>query len=657
MEAYSVAVRVSLINGAAGGLLALARQFKSTHVGAIALKKELKGIQLLMLGGGLMAGAGIGILAAFKPALEQAKQFQNEFTKFQLYGMGAKANAEAAQYARAMNVIGTSSTDAMRLITESQGVFRESGALSLQQQLVGAKIAAPILGKLAFIESSLSAERRVSAHAQDLAMLRFIESRGGANDPRKFASIADWGYRLSKSSGGIVDWSQLQQFAATAGAGGFNLTQDAIAKLEPVIADLKGGRTGSGLRVAFQRLLGTQRGLPKQAVSEYLALGLWDRSKVALNASGGIKNFIGRPGEVLLDRDTLATDPVGFFTRTFLPAIVKKYGAGILGDSVQARTERAVEESMVFGPGTASAVFSQIDKLLPAIQRSLGAQQKQMGIDQSAVIVGQTMSGKEANLHAQFNTLLEQTGKAALPLAIAGLSALLPVVQGISKLATLHPTAFTAFVQTVAGLAVFSTVSGMMMSFVGALKAGALAFRVLGGAALAARMFPVLLTALATGLEVGAAVISSPITLIVGAVAAIGVAAFQIWKHWDSTKSVFANIKSELGMFWSFLSGLAGKVWSLVPAPVRNWLGHTAGEIAPLVLGESHALSPGNASHGYKAGGVATINVHSTLKVDGKKLAENTTNHQAKMLGGAQRGGSGYDPTMSPAFPGMRNNQ
>lgn len=595
LEAWSVAVRISLINGVSAGLLGMVKQFGHADAAAMGLQRRIHGIQKTMLTAGILTGAGIGLLAMFKPALEQAKQFQEESAKFTLYGMGDKANAEAVKYAKGMNIMGTSSVQAMKLITEAQGVFRESGALNLQQQLVGAKIAAPVLAKLNFIESALSGDKRVAAHAQDLAMLRFIESRGGANDPGQFAKIADWGFKLSKSSGGIVDWSQLQQLMATSGAAGFSLTQDAITKLEPVIADMKGGRTGSGLRVSFQRLLGTQRGLPKQAVSEYLSLGLWDRAKVELSSGGGIKRFLGSPGAVLKDREKLATDPVRFYLENFIPAITKKYGGEILGDSARAKTERAAEISMVFGPGTAGAVYSQIDKLLPAIARSMAAQGKQLGIDQSVSVVGKTLSGKELQLHARFNTLLEQTGEVVLPLVVQGLETVLPLLTRFSTWAQTHPTIFGGLVKSVLGLGAALVVSGIVTGLSGLAGVVGLVGKVFGTgtllkAAMFAETFPLIGAAVSKGLlAVGAflergliGAVLAPIGAfagllggwaipIVAAVAAIGGAVYFIAKDWDSSKGVFGNIMTGLQDFWSHLVGWARNIpliGNLIP---RDW--------------------------------------------------------------------------------------
>lgn len=470
-EAWSVGVRIRLIDNASIGLLGLSRAFAKGNVEAKLLQTRLDSIKKTMLVSGIMVGAGIGLLAMFKPALDEAKKFEQEVTKFSLYGMGDAVNAEAVKFAKGMNIMGSSYTDSMRLMTESQGIFRESGKLTMAQQLEGARIAAPILAKLAFIQSGLSEDQKGMAHTQDLAMLRFIEARGGANDPRVFASIADWGYKLQQSSGGVVDWSNLQQLVATAGAAGFNLSQDAISKLEPVIADLKGGRTGSGMRVAFQRMLGTQRGLPKQAVSEYLTLGLWDPSKVELSSGGGIKRFLGLPGDVLRDRTKFATDPVAFYTENFLPAIARKYGAQILGDTPQAKVERAAEISMVFGPGTSGALFSQIDKLLPAIQRSLEAQNKQLGIDPSYKKTGDTMAGKQVDLLAKFRNLLIQTGQVALPLVVKALEVLLPMLKGLSSWAQAHPNMFGALIRGLITLGVILIVGGIVTGLSGIIRA------------------------------------------------------------------------------------------------------------------------------------------------------------------------------------------
>lgn len=58
LEAYSVAVKLSLVNHVSSGLLAMSAQFNKTGKDAKALQSELKKIKLMGAVGGAMMGAG-----------------------------------------------------------------------------------------------------------------------------------------------------------------------------------------------------------------------------------------------------------------------------------------------------------------------------------------------------------------------------------------------------------------------------------------------------------------------------------------------------------------------------------------------------------------------------------------------------------------------
>jgi hypothetical protein len=615
-EAYSIAVKVSLINGVAGGLLNMSKQFATAEMGAASLQRRMTSIGKQLLVGGVLVGAGVGILSLFKGPLEEAKRLQTEVAKFSLYGLGGAANAEALNFAKNVNVAGSTYVDNMRLMTEAQGIFRESGKLTTREQLEGAKIATPILAKLAFIQSSMDPEKRQNAHTQDLAMLRFIEARGGANDPKTFASIADWGYKLQQSSGGVVDWSQLQQFMATAGIAG-RITQNGLSALEPVVADLKGGRAGSGLRVADQRLLGTQRGLPKQAVAEYLKLGLWDKSKVELTPQGSISRFLGTPGSVLKDAEKQLQNPFAYFTENFLPAIAKKYGNWILGSDIKAVTARAVEESLVFGPGNASALYQQMDKLAPAIQRSLAAQSKQSGIDSAVAVGADTLEGKQLALHAKFHNLMEQTGETVLPMVVKGLDTLIPMLQGVSNWAKANPNMFAGVIKGLVALGVASTAAGAILIGGATVRALKLLFDVLGGAGSAVgaigrvvKWLPLIpsliggvvgaLDTLGIILAATVSVIGWPVIAVGAAIAGIGVIIWQFAKHWDSTKSVWSNIQHIVGGFFDWIVTKAKEI--------AGFLGKLIGLDSGKVDGTKGTGGPSNAGGDHKVAGIGSYN-------------------------------------------------
>ncbi|HUB90946.1 MAG TPA: hypothetical protein VMA74_14570, partial [Dyella sp.] len=167
-----------------------------------------------MMGGAMLARAGEVELGMLKGPIDEATRYQSAVARFKLFGLGDKLNAEAIKFANSMNIVGTSMTDAVNFMTEAQGVFRESG-LQGPAALAGSKLAAPMLAKIAFATSGLDEESQAKIHTQSLAMLRFIEMRGGLSSAKKFNQIANEGWKAIRSSGGNVAWEQLRQFMAT----------------------------------------------------------------------------------------------------------------------------------------------------------------------------------------------------------------------------------------------------------------------------------------------------------------------------------------------------------------------------------------------------------------------------------------------------------
>ena len=485
---YRIGVSLAMVNGVSPVLGVIARDLLGLHGGIGKLEKGFGRIKLAV-GGVAAAMAGLALAGAFKAPLEEAVKYQTVLAQFKGFGMSDAINTAADKYARSARVMGSSARDMMTYMVEAQGIFRESGQMTEAQALMGSKIAAPILAKINFANMALNPEKAGALHTQDLQMLRFIESRGGANDPTTFAHLADWGYKLIKSSGTNINWDQLRSLVKTAGAGGFNLTDDALSKLEPVITDLGGGAVGSGQRTAFQRLIGTQRMLPKQAIQEYLSLGLWDRTKVELSKTGGINRFVGRPGAVLNNREQFASDPIGYYMERFLPAISKKYGEQILGDTVGAKVQRAAEISMVFGPGTAGSLFSQIDKQMPAIMRSIAAQAKAFGIDADDKNASATMAGKRLMMQKNMETLQLLIGEKVLPMAITGITMVNGALESLTSWAGHHPNQLAAFVQGAlaisAGLVVFGGMAVIIAAGAAIFAGGAAAVWVVGVAAVA----------------------------------------------------------------------------------------------------------------------------------------------------------------------------
>jgi hypothetical protein len=462
-EAYSVAVRVVLHNGVAPGLLAMAAEFRRAEGDAAGLHRRLAGIRTTMMAGFGMGAVGVGMFAALRPALEQAKEFQTAVANFSTFGLGDKMTGDAAKFAKGMNVVGSSYVDNMKRMVEAQGVFRESG-LSGPDALRGAEIAAPLLSKIAFANAALHPDKAGQMDTNALAMMRFVEMRGGVNDPKQFNTIANLGYKAIQTSGGNVSWDLYRQFMATGGVAAQGMNNKALfGEMEPIIGELK-SRAGTAYMTAFNRLTGITR-VPNQVAHELVNQGLWDGSKIEWNSQGGIKTMRGNP---LKDMGTFSASQIEWYVKNVIPM----YDRMKLSDPDRNR------EDALLGGRTGGMMFSIIRRQLGPIGLSVAAQAKAMDIDQAGGAAANTLLGKQIILHKRWNDLLELTGETILPLAVQGLSTLVPLLKEFSTWAQRHPGYFAAVVRSFAALGVTLIGGGVITGLV----ATAQAFRLIGGA-------------------------------------------------------------------------------------------------------------------------------------------------------------------------------
>ena len=664
-EAYSIGVRISLINHASAGLAALSQAFLRTHSDAEKLEARIKSIQGMMLKGGLIAAGGAAILGAFKAPLDAAKEFQRESAKFSLFGMGEKVNAEARRFAEGMNIVGTSSTEAMRALTEAQGVFRESG-LDGFKALDGAKLAAPILSKIAFANAALDDESKQRMHAQSLSMLRFIELRGGLKDAPTFNAIADAGWKAIRSSGGNVDWEQLRQFMARGGVAAQGLSNTALfGKLEPVIGELKGSTAGNAWMTAYNRLVGGVR-VPNQIAHLLAENGIWDASKIEWNSMGGIKRINGNP---LKDMATFASDPVEFYEKSILPMYAK------LG--IDSLTDRSRENTMIFGR-TGGAMFSLIDRQLATIHHSVEAQSKALGIDASVAEAKGTLPGQEVDFHAKFSTLMQKLGEKILPMACSALEMLIPLVESASKWIDRHGTATKWLAGSFVALGAAMAIGGTVMVLAGGFRGLGLVLTGIGN-----------LSGLTTGLS-GVAGGLSAITMAAGAFMAF----YAGWKAGgllnDAMNSATQKATGDKNDTW--LQALSDKFMPFNPKTGKRefsmnsaiWgTGESVKANRELEanyhrlydLGSKRYLSADEAmakdrqsksdlakdmdsvlkfgSPYISRGSSQAAQTQGDVYLDGRKVGKVLAPHLAGQMSGPQRGTSGFDPTQMPTPIGV----
>ena len=362
-------------------------------------------------------------------------------------------------------------------MVEAQGVFRESGKLTIKEQLEGAKLAAPMLAKLAYARAGLDPEKQHNGHADDMSMLRFVEMRGGLKSPGAFNQIADLGFKAVNTSGGNVTWEQLRQFMATGGVAAQGLSNQALfADFEPIIGELKGGRAGTGFMTAFNRIEGLTR-VPNQVAHSLAGMGgegraamkeighgvdrstaamlakfaIWDPAKIVWNKNGGIDHTIGNP---LRDAALFEQHPVDFYMQKVLPM----YAA--MGLKTTGEMNR--QDALIFGR-TGGLEFSLIHRQIENIMNARTAQGRALGVDASVKNVGDTAVGQEVALQAERMKLERNIGMAILPLYVGGLRALVPLLQSVVSFTQQHKVATGILVTSFAALSGAMVMGGSFM--------------------------------------------------------------------------------------------------------------------------------------------------------------------------------------------------
>jgi hypothetical protein len=661
IEAYAVAVKVSLINHVTPGLLSISKGLNHAGMDADKLNSKLMSIgKQAAIGAGLFAG-GLAIARVFKAPLDEAKKYQTEMAKFSLFGMSDQVNAESDRFVKSMNSMGASITTNLKLFTEAQGVFRESG-IGGMQALDGAKIAAPILAKIAYATSGLSEESQAKMKTGSMAMLRYIEDSGGLKSPKRFGELADAGWRMTQTSGGSVDWEQLRQFKARGGVAAMGMSDNAMAMYEPIITMLKGQTAGFSLRTAYNRLNGIIK-IPNQVAHELVKNNVWDGSKVIWNAQGGIKAFKGNP---LKQADLFSSNSIEFYEKVIMPMHKKM---GITSDSAIGQSN-----AMLFG-STGGAMFTLIDKNMEKLHMSLQAQNSALGIDASVEKTHQTLGGKEVEFGAKWKDLMLNLGIAILPMVCDGLDKLNPKLKELGIWIGENPDKVNRLTDALIGLSAVLITGGLVNAVIAAgrglyLLGGALVF--LSGTALGpllpmvARFATYIVIFGANIVKVigliGRAMLMNPIGLVITGIIVIGLLLWNNWKEISGALKVMWNDMKE-GFTKLFHGDFAGAFTSFKHLFLLGWqtifntliAGFNTIMPASLKMEKMHfadapASNPLVAPVPKKDWSRDPFIVH--MHVDGKKMAEVVVDRMAKQAARPNTGTNSFDPSRSMLMPG-----
>lgn len=595
IEAYKIAIKLHLVNGVSAGITALSGEFLSLnrHIGAsnanlVEMERRMGVIKRMGLISGAIAGAGVGMLVSLKGPIGMAMEWEREAAKLRQMGLGDSQVEDAQKFVRATDIIGTSMQQRMRLFTEAQGAFRESG-MGGQHALEAAKVMMPILGRYEVASGLLSGPHKAAVEGAMRSLNKTVEMMGGLGDTNRANEIATGVFKAVQSSGKMVDERQLKQFVAYASsAGNQQSIRTIFGGLEPIIGELGGSTTAVGLRTAYTRTNGMMSLPPKLMLHEMQRLNMLD----------------GTGKKQTTDLAQLQSTNV----IDYAVELLRRYKSA----GITSQTDRERENSIILGTNGAK-VYNKIMAQMTVLQESLKSYDMAQG---PASVINKEKNGPMMaveKFHKALDDLGLVVGQTVLPIFT-------PFIQRLTELARemgRHPNILKVLAIGFVGLGSAMAIGGALGLATTTLKGFSLALGASGGA---------------TGLLGILGKTVPAIGLMAAAIGGMAVGSF-IYSCIEGTKAA-ELLGSAIAHIFAFFGNKEAK-----DAIARMNVTHNGGAEGGWEDGGSRNIRIGRG---------ATVRVTTHLNVDGRKMAENTTQHQARELGRPNTGPRTQDGSMAP---------
>lgn len=613
LEAYSVAVRLKLVDmvtPALGvismGMRSLSRDASAAQGHVAELEKRLHGIKQLGLVGGAMAAAGGFGLSLFEAPLKAAREYELAFTKFKTLNLGDAVNKQADQFARSAGLMGISAKELMNTMSESVGIFGNYA----EAQKMAPKIAALNAANSAIFQGKVGHIDEGSARS----LIKFIDRRGGAKDDDTFMRNLDLAQKMVTGSGGFIKFRDLDQFSQQGGTAFRGLSDAGILNMALLLQEQGGSRAGTALMSTYQNLIAGRS--TKAAAHTVVDVGLGKMIEQAIGTVGGRTQT---RSHLVLNSDfatALQADPVAAIRDFVVPAIARKYG----GDD---QTELKYINDMLSNR-TASGQASIIGTQLLQVMRDANLAKNAMGYDATIKAYKDDPNSKFADLTARWQDTLRELGLVVLPAAIKGVEGLTGILRGIENFARTAPDLTKGILLLGATLSGLAAVGGAVMLATAGFRALGLAMVVGKGVGLGAKMIE-LSGALGKAGLAGAAVL---------AIGAIGTLIYSLKQLWDISNREGVKLTPDAQ---STLSNPT--LQAQLAAMDADFELRRSGRAAPTVrTGPSDFMADRQAR---------TANNSLVLNMDGRKVGEIVSGHQARAASRPQTGATSFDARLA----------
>jgi hypothetical protein len=587
---YSVAIKLSIANLASQGLKLFERDLLGANIAATKLQDKIKGLKLAAVGFGLEK-AGSGIFGFLEKSIDASKEYTRQLSLMNAAGMTQRdiAIATTAAWQTSRDVLTTTAADNLKAARELRSVLGPDSMGEVSAIL-------PTVQRMKGILEALTGK------AQDgvaFDMVKAIELRTpGVVSPAAIQKNADLMSRSLMAFGGTLNVNDFHLAMKQLKNNALGLSDEFVYDYLPTFiqeAKTKGG-SGSSAATALRTMLNTMVagvGITKSSIPLWLESGLIKQSDVVRNATG---QFQLKPG-ALNDSALLQSNPLKWAEKDggAILSLALKHGWSV-NQTVDALVKNTNAQWALSTLLLKQPQFERDRKLVESGGTSIETYQKLLKTNPQLA---------QQALDAQWQNVLSILGFQILPRLIPYMVKFADALDGVSQWMAKNGQLTQTIAFGLAGMGIALSVIGKVMLTVGIIKFLGLGSSIASVAESAGKLSLVLGKA---GL--------------VGAAAAAGFA--------------IGELINRLGPDGDLGGWIGRKVYDLT---------HPNGG----VIDAAHPAPKINTIVG--KGGSALV-VHTHVNLDGQKVAENTTHHQAKALNGEHSSTDRHDSTMSLVWAG-----
>ena len=513
----------------------------------------------LAVGGYATMQTGRHLVDGISPVLDEAKAWSAQVSQLRSMGVGDAMVTDAAKFARAQDIMGTSATENLKLLKESYSVLRD---------MHEAEAVTPYLARMKFgIETVMAQGGHGEGHGDNaeamfMDLLKVAELRGAAKNPESLKRVLDFATQAYVASGGLVKSEDLLNMIKTGGVAAKQLDdQSFFFGLLHTVQEMGGHRAGTGLATAYQNWAAGRT--TQQAAEELSQLGLLNPDAVKYGKTGHVTKLLP---DALKDGELYRSNPFQFLMEKVVPKLNPN---GDLTDQQMVSKINALFSGRKGGDLFASMFLERSN-----IAKHLAAAPRSYGVESLYGEASQMATGQEKELQARKSDLYRELGQQLLPLYVSGLQKLVGVLRSVNAWSQRHPAlakGMLVFAGTVG--VVMTAVGGLMVAMGGllgqfALLRYALRFSGIKLAGLAGsgaeggllsrlpllgRLFP----AITTGARAAMLAITGVSLPVAALIATITVAALVVRKYWQPIAAWFSGV-------WEGVSRTVGPVFQQI---------------------------------------------------------------------------------------------